>query len=472
MSEKTKELFCQPVCERALLSYCFKKMDNYFEISSNVSDKDFLRPEHRLMWLMIGSLIKNGISKLDGSMIISLAQKESILQQIGGHEYVNAVIGLDLDDSNIHYYVNKVLDTSTKYQLYCRLESNLDVLKKESKNDDITSIDMLGKVGADIMNLSMQSKAVKDATNLAEGIDEYIEERRNNPIKICGMSTGFEIFDRRLDGLIPGTLHIVCARPKHGKSTFLSAIAAHVAYELFKPALYIDTEMPFEQWRNRIIAMMSGVPERRVKHGGYNEQEYYNINKAIEIIKKGKLYHEYMPGYNIDKLVASYKKYKYSENIEIGIFDYIKAPPSADFKNKKEYQLLGDVTTTLKDLAGELGVPFFAANQINRQQDIADSDRILRYADVLMFLKPKTMEEIQQVGIDGGTYKLVITDSRRGGTTPEEGIGFNFYKRSLQMSEAKVQLIDYNSSEYKESEEFEYDVSDLEEGGLDDNILG
>jgi len=471
MSEKTKELFCQAVYERVLLSYCFKSIDNYYEISSSVSDQDFLRPEHRLIWVVVGSLIKGGVSKLDGSMVINLAQKENILQQIGGHEYINAIIGLDLDDGNIRYYIDKVLDSSTKHQLYCKLESNLDALKKDAKNDDVTSMDMLGKTGGDVMDLSMQSKAIKEATNLAEGIDEYIEERRNNPIKTCGMSTGFEIFDERIDGLIPGTLHIVCARPKHGKSTFLSCIAAHIAYELFEPVLYIDTEMPFEQWRDRVIAMMSGVPERRVKHGGYSDQEYYNISKAKETIKKGKLFHEYMPGYSIDKLVASYKKYKYSDNIGVGIFDYIKAPPGADFRNKKEYQLLGDVTTTLKDLSGELSIPFFAANQINRQQDIADSDRILRYADVLMFLKPKTMEEIQQVGIDGGTYKLIIPYSRRGGTTAEEGIGFNFYKRSLQMSEAKVQLIDYNSSEYKESEDFELGIDKVKEEDFDDDIL-
>lgn len=467
MSEKIKELFCQPVYERALLSYCFKSIDNFYVVASKINDEDFLRPEHKLLYVILKTLSKTKIAKFDISMVINEAQKNGVLQQIGSYDYVNAITQMELDDKNLDHYIDKVLDSSTKYQLHCRLESNLAALEKDAKDDEVTATDLLGKAGNDVMTLSMQSKAVKEARNLADGIEEYIEERKNSPVKFCGISTGFEILDKRIDGLIPGTLHVVCARPKQGKSTFLSGVASYVAYDLFKPVLYIDTEMPFEQWRPRIIAMLSGVPERIVKHGGYSDQHYVNIKEAGNIIKGGKLYHEYMPGYSIDKLGAIYKKYKHIDNIELGVFDYIKSPPGADFRNKKEYQLLGDVTTMLKDLAGELDIPFFAANQINRQDDIADSDRILRYADVLMFLKPKPVEEVEKYGIDYGTYRLVITDSRRGGTTPPEGIDYQFVKKSLQMHEAIKQVINYDDREYQEKEELDYGfnkVVDKEEG--------
>lgn len=456
MSEKIKELFCQPAYERALLSYCFKSIDNFYVVASKIVNEDFLRPEHRLLYIMLETLSKTNIAKFDMSMVINEAQKNGILQQIGSYDYINAIAQLELEDDNLSYYLDKVLDNSTKYQLHRKLENNLVALERDAKDDEITATDLLGKAGNDIMTLSMQSKAVKEARDLADGIDEYIEERKNNPVKFCGMSTGFEILDKRIDGLIPGTLHVVCARPKQGKSTFLSAVSSYVAYDLSKPVLYIDTEMPFEQWRDRVIAMLSGVPERIIKHGGYSDQHYVNICEARDIIKGGKLYHEYMPGYSVDKLVAIYKKYKHTDDIQLGIFDYIKAPPGADFRNKKEYQVLGDVTTKLKDLAGELDIPFFAANQINRQQDIADSDRILRYADVLMFLKPKPVEEVEKYGIDYGTYRLIITDSRRGGTTPPEGIDYQFVKKSLRMHEAIKQVINYDDREYQEKEELDY----------------
>jgi replicative DNA helicase len=359
--------------------------------------------------------------------------------------------------------MQKVLDSSTKYQLYMQFEKNKELLEKASQDDETSAGQLIGQAESRLMDLSIQSKAVKEAVNLSEGIDEYLEERMNNPVIYSGLTTGFEIMDRRIDGLVPGTLHVVCARPKHGKSTFLSCMAAYVAYSTNIPVLYIDTEMTFGEWRPRILSMLSKVDERKVKKGGYSDQEYYNLKQAAEIIKKGKLFHEFMPGYEVDKLISVYKKYKHKENIGLGIFDYIKAPSKADFKSKKEYQIIGDVVSALKDLAGELNIPVMAANQINRQQDIADSDRVLRYADVIMFFKLRTMEELQNVHPfekDYGTHKLVITDSRRGGTTPEEGIGFTFLKRILYMSESKRQLVDYDSREFLEKEELNFDDSD------------
>ena len=463
MIEKTKEMFTQAVYERALLSYCFESIDNYYVIASAVSDQDFLRPEHRLVWIIMGSLIKRGVSKFDGSLITNEATHDGVIKDIGGYDYVNAVIGMDISDTNVQYYIDKVLDASTKFQLYMRLQNGLTKIGNEATNDDVSSTDLLGLVGKDVMDLSLKSKAVKEATNLSDGLDEYIEERRNNPIEFCGISTGYKILDKRIDGLVPGTLTVICARPKLGKSTFLCNIGAHVAYRLLKPVLYVDTEMPFDQWRSRILSMMSGVDERRIKHGGYTDQEYFNIQQAADLIKKGNLFHEYMPNYSVDKLAAIYNKYKHVEDIGLAVFDYIKEPPGGSKdKNRKEHQLLGDVTTALKDMSGELQIPFLCANQLNRQYDIADSDRILRYADVLMFFKHREIEEMDRGGIRSGGHKLVITNSRRGGTTPEEGIGYEFLKRTLRLSEAEVQLIDYESKEYKEKEEIEYDADSTE----------
>lgn len=470
MTELIKEKFCKPTYERALLSYCFESAANYFIIAANVSGKDFLRPEHRLLWTILGTLVKRNVTAFDGALIVDEAKRNGVLKDIGGYEYVNSIIGMDIASENIHYYIDKVLNASTKYQLFMQLEVDLKKIGDESSNEDVTASDLLGKVTNDVLELSLKSKAVREAKNIADGIEEYIEERRAHPVEFCGLSTGYPILDRRIDGLVPGTVSVLCARPKNGKSTFLSNVSAYIAFKIGKPVLYVDTEMTFAEWRARIISMLSGVPERKVKHGGYSDQEYFNIQQAIKLIKGGKLFHEFMPGYSIDKLAALYKKYKHIEHIELGVFDYIKAPPGADFSNKKEHQLLGDVTTVLHDLAGELQIPFLCANQINRQDDIADSDRILRYADVLMFFKKKEFEEINSAGIGSGTYRLIIKHSRRGGETPKEGIGYDFFKSTLQISEAPVQQIDYSGKEYSEAEDIEFDRKTVSAEKSDEEI--
>ena len=470
MSEKIKELFCRPVYERMLLAYCVKSMDYYYSIVSMVREEDFLRPEHKLIFVIIGTLIKRGVSAISSALIISEARDNNLLDRVGGFTYINAIFDMEIEEENIEFCIKKALDASTKYKLHVKLGKHTRNLEKNGQNEDISSYDLMAKAEADLMSLSMDSKFVKEPKNLSDGLKEYNEERKNNPVEYCGISTGFPIVDKLIDGLVPGTLTVICARPKQGKSTLLSCIGSYTAYDTRKPVLYIDTEMPFDQWRTRILSMMSGVEERKIKHGGYSDMDYQRLQKAEKLVDSGKFFHEFLPGYDVDKVVSLYKKYKYKEDIGLAVFDYIKAPQGSDFQNKKEYQIIGDVTTALKDLSGELDIPFLAANQINRQEDIADSDRVLRYADVIAFFKRMSDEEIEDIKQkyrpfenDYGTHKLVIRDSRRGGQTPEEGIGFSFKKRFLTIEEAKLQRIDYNSAEYAKIEVDNYEYSDADD---------
>lgn len=460
MSEKTKDMFCQPTYERALLGFCFKSLTNYYAVASNVEINDVLRPDHKLIYTLLKTLESRNVSHFDSALVINEARKNGVLTEIGGYEYIHALEDFNVAGENLQYYIDRVLDASAKYSLYTTLRSRILSLEEQSSQDDVSAVSLIDGAESAILDVSLKARAVREATNLADGIDEYIEDRQNNPVDICGIPTGFKIFDKRVDGLIPGTLTVVAARPKHGKSTLLATVAANVALKLNMPVLYVDTEMDFNQFRDRLLAMLSGIPERVIKHGGYTDQQRHMIDMATAIIKKGKLFHEYCPGYSVDKLKALYRKYKFREDIGLAVFDYIKSPEGADYQNKKEYQILGDVTTALKDMSGVLNIPFLVATQINRQQDVADSDRILRYADVLSFLKQKTADEIvEEGGPDAGTYRWVITDSRRGGTTPSEGIGLRFIKRTLQLSESPIQFINYNELENKEKEEFGCDYA-------------
>ena len=444
--EEQKELFCKPTDERALLSYCLKNIDKYYDLVHKLSHSDFLYSDHDVIFTLLGCLAQQGVKSFDLPMLVNTAQESGVLKSIGGIDYLKSIIEMGVSNDNFDIYFQTVLEASTKFKLYTALQDNIKLIDENAK-DGKTSADLIGAVETNVLDLSTESKAIKEPMDLAEGLSEMIEERKVNKVKQMGISTGFPILDFQIVGLVPGTLNVISARLKVGKSAILSNIAANVAYIQGIPVLYIDTEMPFGQWRDRIIASMAGVRERDIKHGGYSAEIYDKIvNKCVKIVNNGKLFHEFMPGYNVEKIVALYKKYKLKHDIGLMIFDYIKEPDSSSVdRQRKEYQILGDVTTKLKDLAGELDIPALAAVQINRANEIADSDRIARYADVICQWMVKTEEEIEDGGDPGGTHKLVVRETRRGGSTPKEGIGFKFFKEQLSIKEVNApdQLIHY-----------------------------
>ena len=434
---EAQQIFCNPGSERALLALCLKDASYFYNIASKIAEFDFLQPNHPPLFSILKHLAARGIQKFDLTLIMNAAKDYEIIKNVGGLEYVQTIANManSVSTSNFDKYLEDVVEASTKFKLYTKLDNNLNDLLNSAK-DNKQSVDLIGSVQNDILELSMNSLAVNEPRNLADGLIEYIEERRKNPIKIMGISTGYNILNNQIDGLISGTLFIVAARKKMGKSTLLTNMASYIAYKEEKPCLYIDTELTFEEWRPRVIACMAGVKERIIKHGGYDKELYNRIvNKCVKIVEKGKLFHEYMPGYTVDKITALYKKYSMKHELGVGFFDYLKEPDSKSLdRNRKEYQVLGDVTTKLKDIAGVLNIPMVTAVQLNRQNDIADSDRIARYGDIIAewaLRSEKDTEEFPR----GGSHKLVIRDTRRGGSTPEEGIGYWFFKEHLRIKE-------------------------------------
>ena len=437
---KTKEMFHKVAEERVVLSFCMRDISFYYTVCAKLDPEDFLCEQHSLLMIVLNSLVLRGVEKLDLSLIVSEIQVNGVVENVGGLKYVQTIGDMSqLSTENFEVYLNAVVEAAAKYKLHCALQENVSAVMDNAQTG-LTSVDLISKAEMNLMELSMSGLNMDEPKSLADGLAEEIERRKELQIKISGLSTGFPILDNQIDGMINGTLLIIASRKKMGKSALLSNIALHVAYREMKPVLYVDTELTFEEWRNRSIAIMSGVKERVIKHGGYDGAAYSNLTKAIKIIETGsKLFHEYMPGFSVDKLVSLYKKYKQKEDIGLIVFDYLKEPESTSVdRYRKEYQVLGDVTTKLKDLAGQLDIPAITAVQLNRDNNIADSDRIARYGDVVCHWSARKPEELEEGGINSGTHKLVIRDTRRGGTTNEHGIGFNFFKEYLRIKEVRI----------------------------------
>jgi replicative DNA helicase len=424
---ESKALFCRPTDERALIYYALQNIEYYFAILSKISSNDFLYDEHVTIMYILSILSSKNVERFEVNAIISEASAQGILESIGGVKYIQVISRMGLAYENFEYYLDSVIESIRKYKLHRILLNNTEHTESNSKSD-IRSEELLARVETDILDLSLIESS-SEPQNLSDGLIELIEERADQVINLSGTPTGYPILDTQLDGLIPGTLTVVAARKKKGKSTLLSNIALNIAIKSGIPTLYIDTEMSFKLWRDRCLACVSGVKERDIRHGGYSKDDREKLNLAAEKIASCKIFHEQMPGYSVDRLIALYKKYKVKEDIGFIVFDYLKEPESGSIdRERKEYQILGDVTTKLKDLASVLDVPALTAVQLNRNLEVADSDRIARYADVVCNWENRTKEELKDCGPEGGFFKLEIRDTRRGGQTNEKGIGFHFFK--------------------------------------------
>jgi len=451
-------MFCNPSVERAVLSAAINDVNAFLEVRSKLDSSSFLSQPHRIIYEVLISLYNQNLKKFDYGSIINELTLWKSLDQVGGPEYINAIISMSVDEDNLDVWISKLDDLSRKKELYIQLEKTQKLIldNKDPVEQNATSLDIIYSLEDKLLSLC-QDRKDESPVNVREGLSEWYVEKLTSQRELTGLPTGFRILDKRLDGLVPGTLNVISAIKKMGKSALLLNVSAYVAYSLGYPVLVLDTEQPTEQFRSRLLSLMSKVPERKILHGNLNSKEQRLVELAIEIINKGQLYHFYIPGFTVEQVLTIFKLYKVKLDLKLGIFDYIKLPSTHD-RNKKEYQILGDVTTALKDLAGMLNIPLLCAAQVNREDEVADSDKIERYADVIMQFTLKTDEENEKTGLGGGAHKLIIKRSRRGGETPKEGICMLFKKSILSIEEAPVQLINYEDSSFNDS----YDEDILE----------
>jgi replicative DNA helicase len=437
--------------ERAVIAALLADADLLIDVSAKLNESDFLSDHHRALYSILTYLSEQGVGSFDLMAIVDVAERKKLLDTFGGIEYVQALMSMPVDGKNINVYVGKVLDASLKYKLFMQAEYIQNDLV-ESVESETSSEAVIAKAEGRIINVSMASKRVEDAKDISEGLRDRVKELAENPVDIKGITSGVTLLDKALNGFAPGTLTVLAARAKAGKSTLLMNIASHMAFDLGLPILYIDTEMPTKEVQTRLLSHVSAVPERAIVNGKFinNESQNRRVNAACDRLEEGLMLHRYYPGYSIDGLISLARKYHARNKIAAVFFDYIKMPETSS-REVKESQELGKVATALKDLAGTLDIPVITAAQMKRgssdkaapktlysDQDVADSDKIGRYCNSLLALARKSQKEVEEDGVDCGTHRLQILLARGGGTL-YRGIDINCHFPTLTMTQARNQ---------------------------------
>jgi len=460
--EEGSSWYCRPIAERGVLSLCLKSMSNFIEVSSKLSTPEyFLDSGNRALYTVLLSLVSIGIEEFDLNSVASLSNDFGVLEKIGGYEYIDALFHSDVKESNLSIYTKQVLEASILYRFEKKLKKEAEYVHGVGSSPETNSGEVVSKVEESILSVSLDTLNVEDGHQVAEGLRGRLVEFESNPESIRGLCTGFGTLDRLVNGLHPGSLSILSARAKTGKSIVLMNWGTHLCTKENIPVLVIDTEMTKEEFQTRQLSHLSGVPERIIKNGLYvndtvqREAVYY----ALEIMEKMPYTHKYMPGYRIEDVKSMVRKYKAKNDIGVFLFDYIKAVDLPDGLN--ESQVLGRVTSALKDLAGVLSIPIVAAAQLKRDShgksfvgsdDIGDSDKILRYCNLLMALTKKKKKEIDEDGVACGTHRLQILDNR-GGSSLYSGIDLMFNAPIITFKEASRQSSDAMLEQRKLEEE-------------------
>ena len=428
-------MISNPTCERSLISICLNNSDLLIDVEDNeICSQHFIIPAHRYIFTSMMYLYSKGIKPSPLAILEAITSKEAKdeLTAFGGISYIEDISLMNVDKTNLPFFIEKLKQTYTRNRIYETCE-NTKTFMLSNESEVLNPNELLEKIEAHINDIGNISTTKNGVHKMGNNLEERLMERAFNPTEVAGLQVGWMMFDRVTNGGQPGDLIIVCARAKMGKSVVLTTWAKKFAIEDGKPILYIDTEMTSEEQEDRLVSMITHIPHYEIITGlfatdteyGTAEEKLIKVKNAVNMINNAPYYHVYMPNFSSEKVISLVKNYKYKHNIEALFFDYIKVPSnqSNNLNNIKEYQALGFFTSTLKDIAGKLEIPVYSAVQENRTDEkgiekgagnIAGSDRILQLATKLMFLYAKTDEQIARDSTLLGNRQIKIAYQRNG----------------------------------------------------------
>lgn len=400
----------------------------------------FYRVENGCIYWAINELYKSGVETIDALNITNMLNSDQAVKRkmnecnlTDMHEFIemsryacrHSLEEYKLLVGNVVTMAFKrdLLKVSTEVQDSC-FNSNADLAKLNTLvNDKYTRLTEQYLVSSEIETFGAKVDSLWQ---------EICDRRTDNGL--YGIPSKYSILNDYFT-YEPGELVLLKARMKQGKSAFFMNEAIH-KIKNGVPTLFYDTEMKDRLFFERMLAHLTGIEIRRIKRGDYSYDEDQKLAKTMEWIKAQPFVHIYAPRTSDEEIYATHKILKYKIGLEFSIYDYIKSNIQSSSENSN---VLGQKCDFLKnEIAGSLDIAMLAGAQLNRANDVADSDKIERYVSTTLWWRNKDNDTIERDGFKCGNYALTVDLNRNGAAMDEEEyIDFKFDGSIMRIEEAE-----------------------------------
>ena len=401
--------------------------DAWDRVSDILSDADFYRYEHRLIYGAIGALINNS-RPADVITVFEHLQSQGRAEEVGGLSYLNSLAQYVPSASNIRRYAEIVRDRS----ILRKLVTASDEIATNAFNTKGRQVsDIVDESEQKIFNIGEQGKrnggGFQAMDTLVVKLLDRVQEMADNPNDVTGVPTGFYDLDRMTAGLQAGDLIVLAARPSMGKTALAINIAEHVALNEGLPVAVFSMEMGAAQLAVRIVGSIGRIDQGHLRTGKLSDDEWPRLSEAIEKLRTISLHIDESAGLTSGDLRSSARRLsRQCGQLGLIVVDYLQLMSGNGGDGENRATELGEISRGLKMLARELKCPVIALSQLNRSveqrpdkrpmmSDLRESGAIEQDADIIMFIyrdEYYTKEACKEPGV----AEIIIAKQRNGPT--------------------------------------------------------
>ncbi|WP_425547504.1 replicative DNA helicase [Actinomadura vinacea] len=191
--------------------------DAIAEVVEILRTQDFYRPAHQIIFDTVLDLYGRG-DPADAVTVAGELTKRGEIGRIGGAPYLHTLISSVPTAANAGYYAKIVRERSVLRKL---VETGTRIVQMGYAADGADADDVLDRAQAEVFAIA-EKRSGEDYVPLSEimpGALDEIEAIGSRGGQMTGVPTGFADFDALTNGLHPGQMIVVAARPAMGKAT-------------------------------------------------------------------------------------------------------------------------------------------------------------------------------------------------------------------------------------------------------------
>ena len=397
------------------------------KVGDILSDGDFYRYEHRLIFSSVSTLI-NGNRAADVITVFEHLQSQGKADEVGGLAFLTSLAQYVPSSANIRRYAEIVRERS----ILRKLVSVSDEIATSAMNTNGRPVPhILDEAEQKIFNIGEEGSRMRQGFqsmgNLVVQLLDRVEEMSQNPNDITGVPTGFFDLDRMTSGMQAGDLIVLAARPSMGKTALAINIAENVALNEGLPVAVFSMEMGASQLAIRIVGSIGRIDQTRLRTGKLLDEEWPRLTEAVERLRNVSLSIDETPGLTPSELRASARRLaRNCGKLGLVVVDYLQLMSgSSGTDGDNRATELGEISRGLKMLAKELQCPVIALSQLNRgveqrtdkrpmMSDLRESGAIEQDADVIMFIYRD--DYYNKDSKEPGVAEIIIGKQRNGPT--------------------------------------------------------
>lgn len=347
--------------EQSVLGAMLLSKDAIGEVTEVLKGRDFYRLAHEFIFDAIMDLYGRG-EPADAITVADLLGKRNQLGQVGGHIYLHELVSSVSVTANAGYYAEIVRDKATLRRLV-DASMKISQLGYQAQGDVDDIVDHAQQVIYEVA----EGKASEDYQPLSELVEitlDEIESLAQHGV-MAGVPTGFVDLDHLTNGLHPGQMVIVAARPGMGKSTLGLDFARAASIKHGLCSVFFSLEMTKQEIVMRLISAEASVALSHIRKGELKDEDWARIAAKTAQVSQAPLFIDDSPNLTMMEIRAKARRLKQRFDLKLVIIDYMQLMSSGKKVESRQLEV-SEFSRQIKLLAKELEVPVVALSQLNR----------------------------------------------------------------------------------------------------------